>query len=385
MPSSQLFIPDKIRVGAQDRTGTYTGRLAYVIYYDQKGVLRKQKSWDAWRDHKIAPVDYDNAPTEGFVLNKKVGGYKSDWHFRDAHVRVYDPRGFEFEIDVPNLLYILQEATSTKGKGLEGKFVYAWAGTELVLLPVTSADYANSKTYTALQGGGVKSKDMIPGAVYVTKKQEELIYVGRYDYHFLLNPRASRSNKEGTGVCKRYVFWGSTDTVPYDEDEDDDDEDTVRAKKRFVTMDALARIGTLKSDAVSPDLANLIYKYGRSSHGSAIESLFLKEVTVRKPHHHYNSADWFFEASPGVFFECYTEFAHADRNKIACIRKTGEYRLKKGVLYYEVDYVTAVPPGVGGWRSPVFPYREPTTNRLFAKMKSGATIRVSNSDFEKGK
>jgi hypothetical protein len=36
--------------------------------------------------------------------------------------------GFEFEISIPNLLYILQECTSTKGKGLDGEFVYAWDG-----------------------------------------------------------------------------------------------------------------------------------------------------------------------------------------------------------------------------------------------------------------
>jgi hypothetical protein len=40
------------------------------------------------------------------------------------HIVVYDPRGFEFEISIPNLLYILQECTSTKGKGLDGEFVY---------------------------------------------------------------------------------------------------------------------------------------------------------------------------------------------------------------------------------------------------------------------
>ena len=40
----QLFIPSRICVGAQKREGTYTGKLAYVIYYDLKGVRRKEKS-----------------------------------------------------------------------------------------------------------------------------------------------------------------------------------------------------------------------------------------------------------------------------------------------------------------------------------------------------
>lgn len=37
----QLFIPEKIKVGYQKRTDTYTNKLAYVIYYDEKNKLRK--------------------------------------------------------------------------------------------------------------------------------------------------------------------------------------------------------------------------------------------------------------------------------------------------------------------------------------------------------
>jgi hypothetical protein len=58
-----------------------------------------------------------------------VGQWLESW---STYCRVYDPRGFEFEISIPNLLYILQECTSTKGKGLDGEFVYAWDGKDLV-------------------------------------------------------------------------------------------------------------------------------------------------------------------------------------------------------------------------------------------------------------
>ena len=141
MSKSSLFIPQKVKVGYQNRAGTYTGRLAYIIYYDNKGKLRKEVSWENWRSKDIEPEEFDNTPTEGFVLNKKVGGYKSGWDFRQSYVRVYDPRGFEFEITVPNLLFILENTSSIKGKGLEGEFVYAWSGTELVLLPTAAPDY----------------------------------------------------------------------------------------------------------------------------------------------------------------------------------------------------------------------------------------------------
>ena len=35
-----IYIPEKIKVGYQNRNDTYTKKLAYVIYYDEKGKLR---------------------------------------------------------------------------------------------------------------------------------------------------------------------------------------------------------------------------------------------------------------------------------------------------------------------------------------------------------
>ena len=122
--NTTIFLPKTIKVGYQNRSDTYTGRLAYVIYYDQQNKLRKERSWEGWRDNKIEPQEFSNEPTSGFVLNKKVGGYDTGWNHRQTYTRVYDPRGFEFEITIPNLLYILENANSIKGKGLEGDFIY---------------------------------------------------------------------------------------------------------------------------------------------------------------------------------------------------------------------------------------------------------------------
>ena len=95
---SNIFLPKTIRVGYQKRKDTYTGNLAYVIYIDAKGKVRKEASWTSWRDKKIDPTDFTNEPTSGFVLNKKAGGYDTGWNHRQTYCRVYDPRGFEFEI-----------------------------------------------------------------------------------------------------------------------------------------------------------------------------------------------------------------------------------------------------------------------------------------------
>jgi len=160
----------------------------------KKNKLRKEASWNSWRDKKIEPQDFANEPTSGFVLNKKVGDYSSHWNHRQAYCRVYDPRGFEFEVTIENLLYILENASSIKGKGLEGDFVYGWDGKDLLLMPVDSPDYKEITQYSEmiLRNNYVKAKDLKLGAIYKTKDNEEWIYMGRFDYHTTKYERVER-------------------------------------------------------------------------------------------------------------------------------------------------------------------------------------------------
>ena len=198
---NNIFIPKKINVGYQKETDTYTGKLAYIIYYDEKGKLRKETSWNSWRDKDIPNNEYDNVPTEGFVLNKKAGDYSTGWDHRHAYCRVYDPRGFEFEITIENLLYILENANCIKGKGLEGKFVYGWDGKNLVLMPVESLDYKEISEFNKVVHNSecIKAKDLIVGATYLTKDNENWIYMGKFDVY---NRYGSWENKG-----KHFWFW----------------------------------------------------------------------------------------------------------------------------------------------------------------------------------
>lgn len=195
---TDIFLPKKLKVGFQNRNGTYTGKLAYIIYFDAKGVLRKENSWNSWRSDSIPPMDIENVPMSGFVLNKKAGGYSSGWNHRQTYVRIYDPRGFEFEISVQNLLYILENTNCIKGKGLEGEFVYGWSGTELILIPTSSPDYEELTEFNeALQSTGkIKAKELILGATYRTRQNETVIYLGRYEH-------ANGGTYEG----KKYFFY----------------------------------------------------------------------------------------------------------------------------------------------------------------------------------
>ena len=235
--NDKLFIPSKIKVGYQHRFDTYTQKLAYVIYYNSKGKLCKETSWLGWiHDEEvyrhvnnaeaykcryndmnrfrndpnytihppIAPDEFENVPMEGFVLNKKAGGYSTGWNQRQMKCRVFDPRGFEFEIAIDNLLFILQVTNSYKGKGLEGQFVYAWCGSDIVLLPCESEDYVNSREFTDMKSLKVYAKSLVEGYTYLHKNMDSMIFMGKQD--FINWP----SYRKLYGVNKEYVFYDIT-------------------------------------------------------------------------------------------------------------------------------------------------------------------------------
>ena len=202
---NQLYIPKELVIGQIERDDTYTGRLAYVIYKDQKGVLRKETGFNSWlnasRNKKVGDIlECNNAPTSGFVLNRSGGGTGGNsWNSRRAFIRVYDPRDFEFEISIPNLLYILSCTDCSRGKGLEGEFVYAWEGKDLVLLPANSIEYKNSVEFSDLKSCKVSSKHLKLGHTFYTKKQQNAIYLGKYDF-------VISNDSSGIQYSEEYVF-----------------------------------------------------------------------------------------------------------------------------------------------------------------------------------
>ncbi|AMW62810.1 hypothetical protein DIGNKC_235 [Bacillus phage DIGNKC] len=179
---AKMYIPDKLKVGFQSRSDTYSGKLSYITYYDEKGVLRKENSWKGWIREELGIMELDNVPTEGFVINRSGGGVPK-WSERKAFIRVWHPEGFEFEIDLDNLMFILAHCSVTKGKGIEGKLILAWEGQQLYLLPVESDVYQTMSAYSTVikKLEFVEPKDLKIGYTYIdTKNQEEWVYLGRF-------------------------------------------------------------------------------------------------------------------------------------------------------------------------------------------------------------
>lgn len=192
-----VLIPEKISVGFQERSDTYTGKLAYITYYNANGVLKNKKSWDDWRTKSIEPLEIQNKPISGFVLNKKVGGNANGLNYRNSYIRVYDPRGFEIEITVDNLLLILENVNCIKGKGLEGKFIYAWNNYSLILLPTDIPKFNDILYYNKLllSPKKIEKDDLIPGRTYQKKDGGKYVFLEK-----------ARLYKDGKNRGTRYYF-----------------------------------------------------------------------------------------------------------------------------------------------------------------------------------
>lgn len=261
MSKDKLNIPPKINVGFQKRDDTYTGKLAYVVYTDAKGKLRKETSWNGWCNHKqIPPVSFPNEPTSGFVLNKKVGEDHYGWNPRKAWIRVYDPRDFEFEISVANLLFILEETSAIKGKGLEGDFVYAWDGADLVLLPVDSQEYQKSKRYTALQQKKITKQDMKEGCVYRNKEGQEVLYLGRHDYYEMVDGGYRNGYRKQLKHQKCHIF--------------------VLPDGKYWTQSGFTKLAEKLCEDTDPRFADEYDKYIKSAHNSKPVRLIGKRATL---------------------------------------------------------------------------------------------------------
>lgn len=176
-----ILIPKKCKAGFQKRGDTFSGKLSYIIYYDEKNNLRKEPSWNNWRDKNIEPIDFDNVPSKGFYINKKVGGVAYHWDYRQTYCRVYDSRGFEFEITIPNLVYIMKNTNWSKDNGFEGEFVYGWDKKDLVLIPTEAPEYRDIqiKTAAVYDKGSIKGKDLIPGYTYSDLQDNQFVYLAK--------------------------------------------------------------------------------------------------------------------------------------------------------------------------------------------------------------
>jgi hypothetical protein len=144
-----------------------------------------------------------------------------------------------------------------KGKGLEGAFVYAWDGKDLVLLPTTSLDYQESQKFTEMQSQKIGVKDLVEGCTYKTKQMEEYIYLGKFNW-FEEHYRYSSDRHDKVSCGKRQVFY-KVEKPKYGE--------------RIESFTGLAKFATKTNDTPVSNYAELLDEFNKSKFSGIINNL----------------------------------------------------------------------------------------------------------------
>lgn len=207
---STSYIPKEIIVGfnrcSADGTWRYgkdqSGLLGYATYKDEKGVLRKETSFNNWKNEDIPVRTIENSPIDGFSIVEGVLGDKYSWFPRNPYIVISDPRGFFIQIPLDNVITIIKEGEILNGK-IKNRLIYSWNGIQLTLMIYGGNDYKEATSFTSIinEKPNFTVSDMMKGDKFRTKSGDIVYYYGKYD----------RFREDGTNEGKFYWFIPSTE------------------------------------------------------------------------------------------------------------------------------------------------------------------------------
>lgn len=326
---SNAFIPKNIRVGYQNRSDTFTGKLGYVIYYDEKGKIRKEKSWKSWCSESLGSQELENLPKTGYILNRGVRRDQYGWFASGrAMARVYHPDGFEFEITIGNLMKIIEYSDINKQEIVE-PCLLAWEGTDLVLIPTNSELYTNSIKYTEQQDEKLSAKSLTIGAYYRRKKSdvddpETFMYMGYYPFKDeLINTKCS----------KKHVF--------------------VDTRGRFSAVGVSTLMSDVRHSVDIDKHRKVLPKFLSSTHTNNIKALHFKEMETPQKYKKVNYGDSYHyptylkKISEGIYVGLEPGYLHS---QLRSQNRPENTHLKLSCDLYKIGLVDGVLSSVNTYR-----------------------------------
>ena len=159
-----------------------TAPLAFLVPYEDNAAGKKRMdsvdSWmtNSWHSTSMDPrpgLIVDNKPMKGF----KIVGFASRWSTDNKTARISDPRGFELEIYIPNLVALIQDTTIVNGV-IQDQLIWAREGANNALISIHSEDYK-----TAWFEGDVL--DPVAGDIVRDSKGITYQYLGKLAFDFV--------------------------------------------------------------------------------------------------------------------------------------------------------------------------------------------------------
>jgi hypothetical protein len=179
---STIKIPTKVYVGFQGRRSQDEVPLGFMTPWgeDQAGTKR-MSTVDSWakgygNNKTFNSVTLDNAPMIGFKIGRAIKRSRS-WGGNASYIRIEDPRGFELEISIENLVMAMNGNIVEDGE-LMAECVWGRDGNRNILLPTNSEPYMASLETKAKVDAVISLRDVKIGDTIKLLTGEEGLYLG---------------------------------------------------------------------------------------------------------------------------------------------------------------------------------------------------------------
>lgn len=212
-----IQIPDQMFVAfVRSHSDGYVHK-GFTIPYGTDAASKKRQlnlrhSTHADRPEGLQPVVIDNKPMYGFKISRQLraNGWRSDIQT----VGIEDPRGFEFEVSVANLIMLTDNNLIHNGEIIQ-QCVWARDGAINILLPVNSQPYLDAVVNTERVSKRVNTRSVKPGNKVLLHDGMTGIYMGsmyavmrQYDRNLQITSKKKHivrvENPDGTHVS----FYG---------------------------------------------------------------------------------------------------------------------------------------------------------------------------------
>ena len=177
-----LYIPNDITIGFKSLPNSFSGKKGFITYKEigkKEDVLLNQNKFNDWIDNPKDTITIKNKPTSGFVINKQMS--KEHYYLGTINtILVYHPEGFEFEISLSNLMHLL-EHSDVNSQEIKTECVLGWDNNYPYLITTNCKEYVEAKQKSDQIIEVSDLTDLVVGRTYYTKKEKNLIYIGKED------------------------------------------------------------------------------------------------------------------------------------------------------------------------------------------------------------
>lgn len=162
--NNSINIPSRFFVGFQSQAGDNVPLGVITPYAEDAAGLKRQSTVRSWasryKQDKLNCVVIDNKPMCGFRISR--GLRRLGWRSTNVMVRIEDPRGFELEVSIANLIMLTDDNVIQNGEIIQD-CVWARDGQQNLLLPVNSQPYQDAVENTDRVSRKVSIRDVKVG------------------------------------------------------------------------------------------------------------------------------------------------------------------------------------------------------------------------------